>query len=135
MYSSKIVLHFPFNLVDKPIIYKLTKDYKLQFNILKALVNPREEGLMVLELKGDKKEFDRAIKYLKKEKVKFQTLSKDVTRDEDKCVHCGLCVSVCPTGAFEVNAKTREVIFRRQECIACGMCVDACPYKAMKVEF
>ena len=135
MYSNKIVLHFPSNLVDKPIIYKLCKDFDLEFNILKTFVNPREEGLMVLELKGDKKQYDKAIKYLKKEKVKFQTLSKDVTRDEKKCVHCGLCLSVCPSAAFEVDSKTREVIFHKEKCIACGMCVGVCPYKAMKVEF
>ncbi|MFH1504314.1 MAG: 4Fe-4S binding protein [Candidatus Omnitrophota bacterium] len=135
MYSSKIVLHFPSSLVDKPIIYKLSKDYKLQFNILKAFVNPQEQGLMVLELKGDKKEFDRAINYLKKEKVKFQALSKDITRDENECVHCGLCISVCPSAAFEASSKTREIIFHREKCIGCGLCVDVCPYKAMKVEF
>ncbi|UCC96223.1 MAG: NIL domain-containing protein, partial [Candidatus Omnitrophota bacterium] len=49
MYAQKIVLHFPSNLVDKPIIYKLSKDFDLEFNILKAFVNPKEEGLMVLE--------------------------------------------------------------------------------------
>ena len=65
MYSQKIVLHFPSNLVDKPIIYKLSKDFDLEFNILKASVNPDEEGLMVLELKGDKKEYDRAY-YIKR---------------------------------------------------------------------
>ncbi|MCK4912607.1 MAG: NIL domain-containing protein, partial [Candidatus Omnitrophica bacterium] len=65
MYSQKIVLRFPFALVDKPIIYKLTKDFNLEFNILKAVVNPEEEGVMVLELKGDEEEYKKAIKYLK----------------------------------------------------------------------
>lgn len=134
MYSNKIVLRFPSNLVDKPIVYKLSKDYNLEFNILKAFVNPREEGLLVLELRGSKKEYEKAIKYLKKEKVKFQTLSKDVSRDEEKCVHCGLCISVCPASAFEVDAETREIIFHQEKCIACGMCVDICPYKAMKIK-
>jgi len=133
MYSNKVVLHFPSKLVDKPIIYRLSKDYDLEFNILKALVNPKEEGLMVLELKGDKEEYERAIRYLKKEKVKIQTLSKDVVRDEEKCVHCGLCVSVCPSSAFETDIQTREVIFCEDKCIACGMCVEVCPYKAMKM--
>ena len=59
MYSQKIVLHFPYTLVDKPIIYKLTKDFDLEFNILKAVVNPEEEGLMVLELKGDEEEYKK----------------------------------------------------------------------------
>jgi ABC-type methionine transport system ATPase subunit len=70
MYSQKVVLRFPSTLVDKPIVYKLTRDFNLEFNILKAFVNPEEEGLMVLELKGDEKEYKRAIKYLKDSAVK-----------------------------------------------------------------
>jgi ferredoxin len=135
MYSQKIVLHFPSDLVDKPIIYKLSKDFELEFNILKAYVNPEEEGLMVLELKGEKKEFSRAIEYLKKEKVKIQNLSKDVVVDKEKCVHCGLCVGICPTEAFEVAEVSREIIFHQDKCIACGLCVNVCPYKAVEINF
>ena len=50
--SRRIVLHFPKRLVDRPLVYRLIKDYNLEFNILKALVTPEEEGLLVLELKG-----------------------------------------------------------------------------------
>ncbi len=133
IYSKRIVLNFPSNLVDKPIVYKLTKDFNLEFNILKAYVNPKEEGLMVLELKGDKKEYNKAIEYLKKEKVKIQTLSKDVTRNDKKCVYCGLCVGVCPSGALFTDLESMEVIFNNEKCIACGMCVKVCPYKAMEI--
>ncbi|MFB0533330.1 MAG: NIL domain-containing protein, partial [Desulfatiglandales bacterium] len=54
--SKRIVLHFPRRLVDRPIIYRLVRDYNLQFNILRASVTPEEEGLMVLELSGDQEE-------------------------------------------------------------------------------
>ncbi|MFH1772032.1 MAG: NIL domain-containing protein [Candidatus Omnitrophota bacterium] len=135
MYSKKIVLHFPSNLVDKPIIHKLTKDFDLEFNILKALVNPKEEGLMVLELTGEKKKYDEALKYLRGEKVKVQDLEKDVKRDDKKCVHCGLCVGVCPVAALELDASSWELKFSEDKCIACEMCVKVCPYKAMSVRF
>ena len=135
MYSKKIVLHFPSNLVDKPIICKLSKDYNLEFSILKALVNPKEEGIMVLELSGDKKDFDNALAFLKKEKVSVQGLEKDVKRDEEKCVHCGLCVGVCPVKALEADNNTMEVLFHDDKCIACEMCVKVCPYTAMEVKF
>ena len=134
-YSQKIVLHFPSNLVDKPIVSKLAKDYHLEFNILKAVVNPKEEGLMVLELIGDRKDYDQAIDYLKKEKVGVQNLDKDVNRDEAKCVHCGLCVGICPVGALETDKQSMEVLFHDDKCIACEMCVKVCPYKAMVVKF
>lgn len=134
MYAQRIVLNFPPNLVDKPIIHKLSKDYNLEFNILRAMVNPKEEGQMVLELRGQKSDYDKALNYLKKEKVKVQALDKDVTRDEDKCVDCGLCVAVCPVKAFEVQEPSREIAFNSEKCIACEMCVKVCPYQAMEVK-
>ena len=134
MYSQRIVLHFPSGLVDKPIVNKLVKDFNLEFNILKALVNPKEEGLMVLELIGEKRDYEKALQYLKSSNVKFQTLSKDVARDEKKCVHCGLCVGICPVSAFEVDPASREIVFLKEKCIACEMCVKVCPYKAMQVK-
>jgi len=48
--SKRIVLHFPKRMGDRPIIYRLIKDYDLEFNILKALITPEDEGLMVLAL-------------------------------------------------------------------------------------
>ena len=45
--ARRVVLHFPRSLVDQPIIYKLVRDFDLQFNILKASVTPNEEGLLV----------------------------------------------------------------------------------------
>lgn len=133
MFSKKIVLHFPSELLDKPIVYKLTKDYNLEFNILKALITPKEEGLLVLELTGEKKDYEQALSFLKKEGVKTQPLSKDVVRN-DKCVHCSVCVPICPVSAFEVDAKN-EVVFNKDKCIACELCIKICPYQAMEVKF
>ncbi|MBU2257859.1 MAG: NIL domain-containing protein, partial [Candidatus Omnitrophica bacterium] len=64
MITKRIVLHFPQRLVDKPIVYKLIRDFNLEFNILKAYVTPQEEGLMVLELKGKDEDYQKGIKYL-----------------------------------------------------------------------
>ena len=134
LFSKKIVLHFPNNLVDKPIIYKLSKDFSLEFNILKASVTPKKEGVLVLELKGKPKSYEAAISYLKKEGVKTQVLSQDVIRDENKCTHCGLCISICPVSSFETDPKTGKVLFLKEKCIACGACVKVCPYKAMEIK-
>ena len=111
------------------------KDYDLEFNILKASVTPEEEGLLVLELKGNQKEYDRGIEFLIKAGVKIQSLSQDVTRNEEKCTSCGACITVCPAGAFHTDPKTRFVIFDNEKCIACGACIPACPPRAMEVHF
>jgi ABC-type methionine transport system ATPase subunit len=52
--AKRIVLHFPKRMVDEPILYRLIKDYDLEFNILKASITLEEEGLMVVELKANR---------------------------------------------------------------------------------
>ncbi len=133
--SKKIVLRFPRRLVERPIVYRLVKDYDLEFNILKASITPEQEGLLVLELKGNQKEYDRGIEFLVKAGVKIQALSQDVTRNEARCTHCGACVTVCPAGAFRVEPRTMRIIFEDEKCIGCGLCITACPPRAMEVHF
>jgi len=133
--SKRIVLRFPDRLVDRPIVSKLVRDYNLDFNILKASVTPDEEGLMVLELSGDRTDYDKGINYLNKAGVKMQSLSQDVLRNEKRCTHCGACVTICPTNAFELDLTTREIRFHNDRCIACGLCIKACPPRAMEVHF
>ena len=135
MVTKRIVLNFPPLLVEQPIAYHLVKDYDLEFNILKADVNPNEEGLLVLELKGENDNYKKGIAYLKKTGVNIQPLDQDVIRNEEKCTHCGACVAICPTGALFVEPETRKIIFDDTHCIACELCVPACPPRAMEVHF
>ena len=133
--SKRIVLRFPKRLVERPIIYRLVKDYDLEFNILKASITPEQEGLMVLELKGNQGEYDKGIDFLIKAGVKIQSLSQDVTLNKERCTSCGACITVCPTKAFTVEPKTRLILFDNEKCIACGLCIPACPPRAMEVHF
>jgi len=133
--AKRIVLRFPRRLVDRPIVYRLIKDYNLEFNILKASVTPDQEGLMVLELRGEQNSYDKGIEYLTKAGVNIQSLSQDVTRNEGRCTHCGACVTICPTGAFELDPATRRVSFDNEKCLACGICIKACPPRAMELHF
>jgi len=134
MVSKRIVLKFPHKLLDKPIVYKLVKDFDLTFNILKARVTPREEGELVLELSGPKEKYAAGVKYLKDLGVKVEPLEKDVVRDEARCTHCGACITICPVEAFRMDKKTMKVIFDAEKCIACELCVKGCPPRAMKVK-
>jgi ferredoxin len=133
--SKRIVLHFPKRLVDQPIVNRLVKDCNLDFNILKAFITQENEGLMVMELSGKAEDYDRGLKYLKDTGVRVQSFSHDVVMNEERCTHCGACVTVCPANAFEVNSVTREVIFYNEKCYACELCLKACPARAMEIHF
>jgi len=135
MISKRIVLHFPHDLADQPIVYKLVKDYDLEFNILKAYITAEQGGLLVLELGGENRNYQQGIRYLRDAGVTVQPLSQDVVRNSNRCSHCGACVPLCPAAAFEVVPVTREVHFHDTKCVACGLCVKACPLRAMEVRF
>jgi ferredoxin len=133
--SRRVVLHFPRSLVDQAIMCRLAREFNIDFNILKASVQPNEEGLLVVELSGKKADYDRGMKYLKETGVKAQPLSRDVVRNEKECTHCGACIVLCPTEALTVDPATRRVNFNDAKCIACGICVLSCPPRAMEISF
>ena len=135
MISKRIVLKFPHKLLDKPIVYKLVKDYDLVFNILQASVGPKKEGFLVLDLSGKKSDYNNGMAHLKELGVTVEPLKQDIVRDEKRCTHCGACVVVCPSGALAQDRESMKVLFETEKCIACGLCVKACPPRAMKVSF
>jgi ferredoxin len=130
--SKKIVLHFPVKIADKPIVLNLVKNFNLDFNILKASINPNEEGVLILELSGERQNYNKGLEYLKEVGVTIEPLSKDIIRNEKRCSHCGVCVPICPSGAFSIEEKTRKILFDNKKCIVCGMCIKICPTRAME---
>jgi len=133
--SHRLVLRFPPQLVDKPIVSELVKEYNLTFSILRASISPKVEGLMVLELIGEEKDFGRGERFLTDLGVKVQPLSQDIKRNEERCTHCGVCVGFCPTLALNIDRRTMKVNFEESKCIACEICLKACPPQAMEVHF
>lgn len=133
--SKRIVLHFTPRVVDQPIVYRLVKDFNLEFNIIKASVTPGKEGLLVMELTGEQRNYDKGMKYLSESGVKIQALSQDVVRNETRCTHCGACITLCPTNAFTLEPMTRKVLFDNTKCVVCELCIKACPPRAMELYF
>ncbi len=134
MVSKRIVLRFPYNMVEQPIVYKLVKEYDLVFNILRASVTPHEAGELVLELKGKKENYAGGIKYLRELGVDVEPLSNDITRDDSRCTQCGACVTICPSEALYMEKPSMKIIFDAEKCIACELCIKGCPTRAMKTK-
>jgi hydrogenase-4 component H len=53
--------------------------------------------------------------------------------DISRCIACGGCASVCPSGLVElVDEPDRTTVIRLFErCIYCGRCADVCPENAI----
>jgi len=135
MSKSRVVCFFSEAQSEQPIIYRLVKDYNLVINILKADINPRKEGYLVVELSGNREDYDAGIGFLKDIGVRVEPLSQTVVWQEEICVQCGACASFCPTGALDIDRSTMEISFDNAKCVVCGMCLDCCPTRAMTVFF
>jgi ferredoxin len=135
MKKKRIILRFKKNTIDKPIVYRLAKDFNLVYNILRANVSPRAESMMVMEVEGEEADFARGIEYLSGFGIDIKPLEQDINRSEEKCVQCGLCASVCATRAIDIERGTMRVLFDYEKCVACELCVRVCPVKAMQVYF
>lgn len=133
--SKRVVLRFDSNSVDKPIVYQLIKEYNLVTNILKADINPRKEGYLVLELSGDDQQYVKGIEFLKSLGISVDALNQEVKWIEDKCMQCGACTGVCPTQALSMTRPDMEVSFNEENCIVCEMCLKSCPAKAVELHF
>jgi ferredoxin len=133
MPTKKIFLRFGKDIADRPIIYRLARDYDLVINILKANVDQNKEGTMVLELTGE--QCDLGLEYLKSQGVKVTPIAEEVFRNEEECTSCGACTAICPSGALYIERPSMEVKFDSDKCIVCQICVKVCPVKAMEVRF
>ncbi|MBW2093373.1 MAG: 4Fe-4S binding protein [Deltaproteobacteria bacterium] len=51
--------------------------------------------------------------------------------DTEKCVGCGMCVSVCPAEAISVHEQARV---DTERCMGCGHCVQECPEYALSLQ-
>lgn len=134
MYTQIYILKFPKDTSDQPFVYKLVKDYDLEFSILKADILLQREGVMILELKGSSKTSVKAgLDFLRGLGVRVEKLAARIRRDDSKCFQCGVCTGVCPSGALHISRPLMEVVFAADRCTGCSLCVPICPVRAMEM--
>jgi ferredoxin len=132
MSVRNIMLHYPRKLIEQPVISHLIRSYDLTVNISRARIGQDEEGTMVIEVSGMRKNLEEGFRYLDEIGITYKPVSKVIERADELCTHCSACTSVCPSGALTVEDRaSMEVAFIEDRCIACGLCVPACPFGAM----
>ena len=132
-YRKVVYLTFPPEASGKPLVCDLSRVHGLAFSILQARITPRHEGQMTIEITGPRDAYERGIAYLKDHDIGVAPVAQRISRDDDSCIHCGMCTALCPTKALSLNIETRLVEFDDETCSACGMCTKVCPVKAMEM--
>ena len=125
----KAWLHFSPKMVNKAVITDMIKKFDVSFNILRADINPKG-GKMLIEITGSGAE--EGISYIENEGIMVSPVKRVVKKDEELCIDCGACVSLCPVRAIELD-KDWTIDVNDKECIGCKLCTYSCPTKAIKV--
>jgi len=101
--------------------------YDISFNILKFSTGSSGINLL-LNIPEDK--VKTITESLKKNNIIVNKKGR-VIIDDDKCIDCGACISLCPTDALHFNSEDR-LEFSYEKCIGCLLCLDSCPRYAIE---
>ena len=69
-------LIFPKNLIQEPVIYQMTREIPVVFNIRRAKVTEKV-GEIFLELEGSESDLEAAAEYLKKRGIRAEPITHD----------------------------------------------------------
>ena len=101
--------------------------YEITVNILKFSTNSNGTNLLI-DIPEDK--IKTITESLKNNNIIVNKKGRIIV-DDDECIDCGACVSLCPTDALHLNAEERlELSY--EKCIGCLLCLDACPRFALE---
>ena len=129
--KRRITLHFPREAVHQPITYRLAVEFDIAAKILRAQIAPNQSGTMVVELSGDIDDLDAAEQWLEGQGLGLNRTSGEIAIDPQRCVDCGICTSVCPSGALSCTAPAWRLTFNAQRCLVCEQCIPSCPFEAI----
>ena len=136
MAKVRVVLHFSSDKVNSPLAYHLVKDYDLKINILRAKIDPNEEGKLLIEIENHTSERIKAgLDYLRSEGVSVELVDHEISFDCEECISCGACTAVCRSRAVAMDQNSGELIFDRDRCTVCGACVKVCPVGVITIGF
>ena len=99
----------------------------ITFNILKFSTG--SQGIKIL-LDVPEEKIKTITESLKKSNIIVNKRGR-ILIDEEKCLECGACISLCPTEAlcFDGDFKLK---FVDDKCIGCNLCLDSCPRFAIE---
>ncbi|MGB9586225.1 MAG: glycyl-radical enzyme activating protein [Anaerolineales bacterium] len=60
-----------------------------------------------------------------------QSTKIEIIKRENRCIHCGECLSICKDGA--ISQIGDQILLDRTKCTLCGQCIDECYAEALEL--
>jgi L-aspartate semialdehyde sulfurtransferase ferredoxin len=125
----KLLVTFSRGKGRKPIIAQVVRDTGVLINVERAVIDS-SEGEALIDVPDEQCGLvsERMISL----GAHVRILDHGVNLDENQCVDCGACISICPREVFSLDAEWK-LRLDEERCILCGKCVDACPHRALSL--
>lgn len=119
----KLLLKYPLPLDEMPYTAEVILETGAKINIDLAT-----RGELIVDVPGD--DVEHVAELFREKGVEVRRLMKLIAWDEKRCIHCGACISVCPTKVFTFDPSW-NISLEEEKCIRCEICVKACPLSAL----
>ncbi len=124
----RALLRFSADQVPKPLTSQVILSEGVEMNILSAQVDERG-GEILIEFPSE--DTSKIVEAFRKRGVEVR-VDRFIEVDEEKCVHCGACYSLCLFDAIRIGDDF-SITFDEGQCVRCGACLDSCPMAAISL--
>jgi NAD-dependent dihydropyrimidine dehydrogenase PreA subunit len=125
----KIKITIPTERTHNPIISESIVETGVLLNIMVANIDSTY-GELIADV--DESRFDRIKVALECRGAIVSILDRPIYRDEEECIECGACISVCPMNVYSFD-QAWNLLVDEKKCIQCGVCIKMCPHGALKL--
>ena len=125
----KLLLRFSPEIIKQPIISETVIATGVRLDIELARVDGSSGEIVINVPEAGCRS---VVDFLRRRGVDVTKLGEIIVKDEELCIHCGACVSVCPVDAHAFQHDW-SVKLEKSECVQCGACVTACPIGILKL--
>ena len=126
----KLRINFPEERVKSPVLSEII----IKTGVLVSIVSSHIDstgGEMIIEVLD--KNYDLINEEFEARGIAVKLLNSLICQNQEECVDCGACISVCPSRVFSFD-EDWSVVAETQKCIRCGLCIDMCPHQALSFE-
>jgi ferredoxin len=115
---------------SRPIIAEVVKETGILINVDRARSDSHEGEEALVDVPDESCRL--VSEKMRNLGAEVSILEEGIRHDDEECVDCGSCISVCPKEVFSFNEEWKLQV-QTKKCILCGRCIVSCPHQALSL--